>query len=76
MFKVSVGTPDGMIANLFGPIEGKRHDAGMLRESGLLNELELHMTDINETVFSLYGDLAYPLRPHLISPFKGAHLGI
>ena len=26
-------TPEGMIANLYGPVEGKRHDKGMLAES-------------------------------------------
>jgi len=28
----AVAIPNGLIANLFGPIEGCRHDAGMLRE--------------------------------------------
>lgn len=35
----SVIAPNGMIANLYGPVEGQRHDAGMLRMSGLLTEL-------------------------------------
>ena len=33
----SVVTPNGLIANLSGPFEGKRHDSVMLHESGLLN---------------------------------------
>ena len=46
----SVVTPNGLIANLFGAIEGKRHDSAMLAESGLLNMSFnnipiLHMTD-------------------------------
>ena len=36
----AIATPNGLIANLYGPIEGCRHDAGMLRESNLLNDLE------------------------------------
>lgn len=36
----SVVTPDGMIAYLFGPFVGKRHDARMLAESGLMTILE------------------------------------
>ena len=32
------------------------------------------MTKPDGTVYSLYGDPAYPLRPHLIGPFKGAAL--
>jgi len=50
------------------------HVSGMLRRSGLLTQLEQHMTAADGTVFSLYGDPAYPLRPHLMAPFRGAVL--
>ena len=36
----SVVVPDGLIANLSGPYEGKRHDSTMLHQSGLLPLLE------------------------------------
>ncbi|XP_066030312.1 uncharacterized protein [Pocillopora verrucosa] len=36
----SVVVPNGLIANLYGPVEGARHDAGMLKDSGLLQTLE------------------------------------
>ena len=26
----SIATPNGLVVNLFGPVEGKRHDSGML----------------------------------------------
>ncbi|CAB4032157.1 Hypothetical predicted protein [Paramuricea clavata] len=42
----SVVAPNGLIANLYGPIEGKRHDAGMLRMSGLLDQLDQPTGDI------------------------------
>jgi hypothetical protein len=32
--------PNGIIAHLFGPIEGKRHDAFMLNVCGLMPKLE------------------------------------
>ncbi|XP_072172794.1 uncharacterized protein [Diadema setosum] len=67
----SVVAPNGLIANLFGPIEGRRHDSYMLRESGLLAGLERHSYDPEGNVLSIYGDPAYPLRRHLQSPFKG-----
>ena len=38
----SVVAPNGMIANLFGPVEGRRHDSRMLAMSGLLEQLEEH----------------------------------
>lgn len=31
-----VVAPNGLKANLFGPVEGKRHDSRMLHTSGLL----------------------------------------
>ena len=61
-------TFNGLIANLFGPIEGRRHDSYMLGESGLLNS---HGPD---NVLCIYGDPAYPLRPQLMCPFQGAFL--
>ena len=70
----SVLAPNGLIGNLYGPIEGKRHDAGMLRESNLLNDLRLHSFDRNNSPLCLYGDPAYPLNIHLIGPFKGINL--
>ena len=35
-----VAAPGGLIANLHGPVEGKRHDGGMLMNSGFLNQLQ------------------------------------
>jgi len=58
----SVSTPCGVIANLFGPIEGKRHDSAMLALSGLLEQLEIFSHDNDGNVLSIYGDPAYPLR--------------
>lgn len=58
----SIVTPDGMIAYLYGPFVGKRHDARMLTESGLIEVLQQLMPAdaSNGPVYSLYGDLAYP----------------
>ena len=70
----SVTTPSGMIANLYGPVEGKRHDSAMLAMSGLLNQLQQYARDPNGNVLCLYGDPAYPLRRELQCPFAGAHL--
>ncbi|XP_033102407.1 uncharacterized protein LOC117105390 [Anneissia japonica] len=70
----SVTAANGMIANLFGPIEGRRHDSFMLRESGLLTELEQRSYYPHGNVLCVYGDPAYPLREHLQCPFKGANV--
>ena len=54
--------------------EGKRHDAGMLRDSGLLADLERHAISPTGEPMCLYGDPAYPLRVHLQAPFRDARL--
>ena len=59
---------------MYGPIEAKHHDYAILRISELLPKLEQRMTMPEGTVFSLDGEPAYPLRVHLITPFKGAFL--
>ena len=35
----AVSAPNGLCINLFGPVEGRRHDSGMLADSGLLTLL-------------------------------------
>jgi hypothetical protein len=55
-------TPNGLIGHFYGPVEGRRHDAGMLRESGVENEMYRNMTRPND-VYCVYGDPAYPLTP-------------
>ena len=55
-------------------LEGKRHDAGMLRMSGLLDELEQHSNTPLGDPLCIYGDPAYPLRRHLQKPYQHANL--
>ncbi len=66
----SVVAPNGLIANLFGPVEGRRHDAAMLVMSGLLEELQQHSFAPNGQALCIYGDPAYPHRIHLQCPYQ------
>ena len=70
----SVAIPNGLIANLYSPVEGRRHDAGMLKESGLLNMLQREARTLRGEPLCLYGDPAYPLRPQLMGPFHDADM--
>ena len=45
--------------------EGRKHDAGMLANSGLLRDLGQYAFSISGDPLRLYGDYAYPLRVHL-----------
>ena len=86
----SVVAPNGLIANLYGPVEGKRHgpiegkrhrpvegkthDSDMLMDSGLSNQLQKYSFGQNQRPLCIYEDPAYPLRVHLQAGFKGTRL--
>ena len=65
----SVVTPNILIANLFGPVEGRRHDSGMLAMSGLLPQLQNMSVSPTGQAMCIYGDPAYPHRIHIKCPF-------
>ena len=62
----SVVLPDGLDAQMFGPVESRRHDVTLLK----LSKLHLRMQMLPPGSF-IYGDQAYPVRPWLLSPFRG-----
>ncbi|KAF7972906.1 hypothetical protein HWV62_16632 [Athelia sp. TMB] len=72
--------PNGIIGHLYGPFEGRRNDNFLLTESGLLERLShfAYVEDLpddapmEERTYQIFGDPAYGLGPHLISPFSGA----
>ena len=54
-------------------VEGKRHDAAMLVDSGLLRDLE-HYAHVDGRPMCVYGEPAYPDRVHLQAPFRNCPL--
>ena len=60
----SIVTPNGLIANLFGPVEGRRHNSGMLAMSGLLPQLQHMSFSPAGQAMCIYGDPAYLHRIH------------
>ena len=67
-------TPNGIIATLSGPYEGRKHDSGMLAESQLLTQLQRFSINPNGQPMCIYGDPAYPLTIQLQCPFRGQAL--
>ena len=66
---------NGLVGNLFGPIEGRRHNSFMLAASGFLQELRRFSNcPVTGLPLCVYGDPAYPIRAHLQRPYKGAVL--
>ena len=66
----SVLVPDGFIACLYGPVPAKTHDARLLRESQLVEQLQAVMPENGTNqVFALYGDLAYAQNAYVLGGF-------
>ena len=66
----SVLIPDGFIACLYGPVPAKTHDARLLGESQLLEQLQTVMPeDGNNPIYALYGDLAYVQSAYVLGGF-------
>ncbi len=65
----SVALPNGIIGNLFGPANGRRHDSSMLYASGLLAELN-RLASIDQEPLCISGDPTYPLVVHLQAPYR------
>ena len=53
--------------------EGKRHDASMLQMSNLLDGLSRYSHNTRGDPLCVYGDPAYPLRVHLMSPYQSVN---
>ena len=70
----SIVTPNGLVSNLYGPVEGRRHDSGMLADSAILPQLQQFSRNQNGAPLCIYGDLAYPLRQQLQTPFRNPQL--
>ena len=58
-----------MISSLFCLDEGRRHDAFVLAQSKVVEQMEAAFPGPNN--YYIYGDPAYPLRAHLMVPFRG-----
>ena len=65
----SVVAQNGLVANLYEPVEGKRHDSGMLAMSGLLDTPRGYSFSLYRHTLYIYRDSAYPLRPYFQAPF-------
>lgn len=69
-----ITTPDGLIADCFGPMVGRRHDLALLKECRLLDRLSSLPKDLNNQSYYIYGDAAYHSNEFMQAPFKGCNL--
>ena len=68
-----VVAPNRLIAHMFGPIEGRRHDAFMVGASSLTAKLQ-QVNQGNGQPYVVYGDPAYGVNRYVLAPFRGAQL--
>ena len=61
--------PDGLIFNVFGPIEGRRHDIILFCNSELEQSLQQSLM-VHGRQFYVYADSAYVLRPYMMVGFR------
>ncbi|KIJ25049.1 hypothetical protein M422DRAFT_145348, partial [Sphaerobolus stellatus SS14] len=66
----AVLSPDGLVIHVFGPIDGRRHDETVFKESSLADLLEKHFWTPAGELLYLYGDAGYLVGPHIILPYK------
>ena len=64
-------SPDGIVIHIYGPVDGRRHDKTVYKESGLASLLEKHLWTPDRQPLYIYGDPAYNVGPHILSPYKG-----
>ena len=65
--------PDGLFSHVNGPVEGRRHDITLYRESNLDSYLQTS-TSVDGEQYYIYGDPAYLIRLYLQVGFKGHSL--
>ncbi|KAF7312656.1 hypothetical protein MIND_00279800 [Mycena indigotica] len=70
----AIVTPDGLISHIFGPVEGRRHDETLYQQSGIAPILEKHLWSPDGRRLCIYGDPAYGVSGHVLSPYKGTNL--
>ena len=66
----TVTAPCGLIMHLYGPINGRRHDSFMLRQSRLMEKLE-RLTQLAGLHCVIFGDPAYPINDFICRMNKG-----
>ena len=64
-------TPDGIIIHVYGPVDGRRHDETIFKESGLSDLLAKYFWAPDGSPLFVYGDPAYSVSKHVMAPFKG-----
>ena len=67
----SLVTPDGLHIHVYGPVKGRQHDATLYKQSGLATILDKYFYAPGGKALFIYGNPAYGIGPHLLSPFKG-----
>jgi len=74
---LAVVTPDGLVASMYGPFEGRAGDWGMFKESGLQEKITGFAKDEEGEQLYVYGDKAFYLEQGVIGAYRAQrHVGL
>lgn len=65
----AISLPDGLIAHVWGPIEGRRHDETLRFWSSVLVDIDACF-GVGDTIYQLLADTAYTGGPYITKGFK------
>jgi len=70
-------TPDGLVASIYGPFDGRAGDWQMFKESGLQEKITGYAKDEEGEQLYVYGDKAFYLEQGVIGAYRAQrHVGL
>ena len=69
----SISTPDGLLIHFKGPYEGRVSDWGILKHSGLQENLKNYSHNTAGSRLWIYGDAGYGLEKGILSSYRSHH---
>lgn len=67
---LAIVVPDGLVASMYGPFEGRAGDWGMFKESGLEEKITGYAKDEKGDQLYVYGDKAFYLEQGVIGAYR------
>ena len=71
-----IATPNGLVANIYGPVESRFYDGRTHAYLDILFLLQQYWTNQTGNQLCIYGGLFYPLRTQLQAPFNNPQLNL
>lgn len=70
----TVIAPNGLCVHGYGPVDGRRHDTTIVRESGLWDS-HFDLTGVDGIDYMIYADSAYAVTRNMLTPYRNVRPG-